>query len=154
IFSLQTLSNLLAALREEDFSIRARGASREDAMGEVMLEVNALSETLREQRLGAMEATNLLRTVIGEIDLAIFAFDNEARLRLVNKAGERLLGSSEEKLLGFTAQEVGLDSCLQGDDARTMGINFPGGAGRWGMRRGTYRQGGLPHELVLLTHFT
>ena len=151
IFSLQTLSNLLAALREEDFSIRARGAGREDAMGEVMMEVNALSQTLREQRLGAMEATNLLRTVIGEIDLAIFAFDNEARLRLVNKAGERLLGSSEEKLLGFTAQEVGLDSCLQGDDARTMEINFPGGAGRWGMRRGTYRQGGLPHELVVLT---
>ena len=60
IFSLQTLSNLLAALREEDFSIRARGAGREDAMGEVMSEVNALSQTLREQRLGAMEATNLL----------------------------------------------------------------------------------------------
>jgi nitrogen fixation/metabolism regulation signal transduction histidine kinase len=151
IFSLQTLSNLLAALREEDFSIRARGAGREDAMGEVMMEVNALSQTLREQRLGAMEATNLLRTVIGEIDLAIFAFDNEARLRLVNKAGERLLGSSEEKLLGFTAQEVGLASCLEGDDARTMEINFPGGAGRWGMRRGSYRQGGLPHELVVLT---
>jgi len=151
IFSLQTLSNLLAALREEDFSIRARGASRDDAMGEVIMEVNALSETLREQRLGAVEATALLRTVIGEIDLAIFAFDNKARLRLVNKAGERLLGSSEEKLLGFTAQEVGLASCLEGDDARTMEINFPGGAGRWGMRRGTYRQGGLPHELVVLT---
>jgi len=150
-FSLQTLSNLLAALREEDFSIRARGASREDAMGEVMLEVNALSQTLREQRLGAMEATNLLRTVIGEIDLAIFAFDNNARLRLVNKAGERLLGSGEEKLLGFTAEEVGLAACLEGDDARTMELNFPGGGGRWGMRRGTYRQGGLPHELVVLT---
>ena len=150
-FSLQTLSNLLAALREEDFSIRARGASREDAMGEVMLEVNALSQTLREQRLGAMEATNLLRTVIGEIDLAIFAFDTHARLRLVNKAGERLLGSGEEKLLGFTAEEVGLAACLDGDDARTMELSFPGGSGRWGMRRGTYRQGGLPHELVVLT---
>jgi nitrogen fixation/metabolism regulation signal transduction histidine kinase len=151
IFSLQTLSNLLAALREEDFSIRARGAGREDAMGEVMLEVNALSETLREQRLGAMEATNLLRTVIGEIDLVIFAFDNDARLRLVNKAGERLLGRSEEQLLGLTAGEAGLAACLEGDDARTMELNFPGGAGRWGMRRGSYRQGGLPHELVVLS---
>src|SRR5262249_57174301 len=41
--------------------------------------------------------------------------------------------------------------CLQGDDARTMELGFPGGAGRWGMRRGTYRQGGLPHELVVLS---
>jgi len=40
-------------MREEDFSVRARGASRDDAMGEVMIEVNSLSETLREQRLGA-----------------------------------------------------------------------------------------------------
>src|SRR2546429_6910934 len=60
-FSLQTLSNLLAALREEDFSMRARDARNDDAMGEVMVEVNALSETLREQRLGALEATALLR---------------------------------------------------------------------------------------------
>jgi two-component system nitrogen regulation sensor histidine kinase NtrY len=150
-FSLQTLSNLLAALREEDFSIRARGAGREDAMGEVMLEVNALSETLREQRLGAMEATALLRTVMEEIDLAIFAFDNSARLRLVNRAGERLLGRPEEQLLGFTAEGLGLAACLEGDNARTMELDFPGGSGRWGMRRGSFRQGGLPHQLVVLS---
>ena len=71
VFSLQTLSNLLAAMREEDFSLRARGARSDDAMGEVMIEVNSLSETLRQQRLGAMEAIALLRTVMEEIDLAI-----------------------------------------------------------------------------------
>jgi nitrogen fixation/metabolism regulation signal transduction histidine kinase len=151
VFSLQTLSNLLAALREEDFSIRARGASREDAMGEVILEMNALSETLREQRLGAMEATVLVRTVMEEIDLAIFAFDNQARLRLVNRAGERLLGRPAEQLLAFTAEELGLAACLEGDTARTMELNFPGGSGRWGMRRGSFRQHGLPHQLVVLS---
>jgi hypothetical protein len=31
VFSLQTLSNLLAALREEDFSVRGRDAQRDDA---------------------------------------------------------------------------------------------------------------------------
>jgi len=75
VFSLQTLSNLLAALREEDFSLRARGARSDDAMGEVMIEVNALSEVLRQQRLGALEANALLRTVMEEIDLAVFTFD-------------------------------------------------------------------------------
>jgi two-component system, NtrC family, nitrogen regulation sensor histidine kinase NtrY len=63
---LQTLSNLLAALREGDFSIRARGASRDDALGDVLLEVNALGEILQTQRLGALEATALLRTVMIE----------------------------------------------------------------------------------------
>jgi two-component system nitrogen regulation sensor histidine kinase NtrY len=151
VFSLQTLSNLLAALREEDFSVRGRDARRDDAMGEVMIEVNALGETLREQRLGALEASALLRTVMEEIDLAIFTFDNESKLRLVNRAGERLLAKSQERLLGFTAAELGLASCLEGDHARTMELSFAGGSGRWGMRRGSFRQAGLPHQLVVLS---
>jgi len=151
VFSLQTLSNLLAALREEDFSMRARGAGTEDAMGEVMVEVNALSETLRQQRLGALEASALLRTVMEEIDLAIFTFDQDKKLRLVNRAGVRLLDRSVERLLGFTADELGLGACLEGEPARTMELAFPGGSGRWGLRRGSFRQGGLPHHLIVLS---
>ena len=137
-------------MREEDFSIRARGARSDDAMGEVMIEVNALSTMLREQRLGAMEATGLLRTIIEEIDLAIFTFDDETKLRLVNRAGERLLARPIERLLGSTAEELRLAACLGGESARTMELAFPGASGRWSMRRGSFRQGGLPHHLVVL----
>jgi two-component system nitrogen regulation sensor histidine kinase NtrY len=151
VFSLQTLSNLLAAMREEDFSLRGRGARPDDAMGEVMIEVNSLSETLREQRLGALEATALLRTVMEEIDVAVFTFDSAEKLRLVNRAGERLLDRPAERSLGLTATELGLAVCLEGESARTMEFTFPGGAGRWGMRRGSFRQGGSPHHLVVLT---
>jgi nitrogen fixation/metabolism regulation signal transduction histidine kinase len=151
VFSLQTLSNLLAALREEDFSVRGRDARKDDAMGEVMMEVNALSQTLREQRLGALEATALLRTVMEEIDVAIFTFDNEAKLRLVNRAGEKLLGRPTERLLGFTAAELGLAACLEGEPVRTMELGLAGVSGRWGMRRGLFRQAGLPHQLVVLS---
>ena len=151
VFSLQTLSNLIAAMREEDFSIRARGARPDDAMGEVMIEVNALSTMLREQRLGAMEATGLLRTIIEEIDLAIFTFDHQGKLRLVNRAGERLLMRALERLLASTAVELGLEGCLSGESARTMELAFPGASGRWSMRRGSFRQGGLPHQLVVLS---
>src|SRR5438045_8001058 len=85
---LQTMTNLLAALREGDYSIRARGARVDDALGEVLLEINSLGETLRTQRLGAFEATALLRTIMAEIDVSIFTFDMDHRLRLVNRAGE------------------------------------------------------------------
>jgi len=147
---LQTVSNLLSALREEDFSVRARGVRRDDPLGDVMFEVNALSETLREQRLGALEATALLRTVMEEINLAVFAFDDAQRLRLVNRAGERLLAQPIERLLGRTAAELGLADCLQGQPTRTLQMSFPGGIGRWGMRRNSFRQGGLPHQLLVL----
>jgi len=151
MFSLQTLSNLLAAMREEDFSLRGRGARGDDSMGEVMIEVNALSETLRQQRLGALEATALLRTVMEEIDVAVFTFDGKNKLKLVNRAGERLLDRPAERTLGLTASELGLAECLDGEPARTMELSFPGGSGRWGVRRGSFRQGGSPHHLVVLT---
>src|SRR6202035_1644287 len=118
MFPLRTLSNLLAALREGDFSIRARGANREDVLGEVLWEVNALGETLRKQRLGALEATALLRKVMEEIDVAVFAFDGAGRLRLVNRAGERILNQAEERLLGLTADELGLAEFLEGESPK------------------------------------
>jgi two-component system, NtrC family, nitrogen regulation sensor histidine kinase NtrY len=147
---LQTLSNMLAALREGDYSIRARGADRDDALGLAFLESNLLGETLRTQRLGAMEATALLRTVMAEIDVAVFAFDGADRVRLVNRAGERLLSQPAERLLGRTAEQVGLSAGLEGPSPRTMDVTFPGGAGRWEVRRGTFRQDGRPHTLLVL----
>jgi PAS domain S-box-containing protein len=151
---LQTLSNMLAALREGDYSIRARGAEREDALGLAYLEANLLGETLRTQRLGAMEATALLRTVMADIDVAVFAFDDDERLRLVNSAGERLLGHVAERLLGRSADQVGLADCLVGESPRTMDVTFPGGAGRWEVRRGSFRQNGRPHNLLVLADVT
>jgi nitrogen fixation/metabolism regulation signal transduction histidine kinase len=154
VFPLQTLSNLLAALREGDFSVRGRSPKPDDALGEVMREVNTLGNTLREQRLGAMEATTLLRTVMREIDVAIFAFDERQRLRLVNRAGERLLASSSERLLGQTAAELHLETCLEGPPQSTLQAAFPGGAGRWGVRRSRIRERGLPLELVVVSDLT
>jgi two-component system, NtrC family, nitrogen regulation sensor histidine kinase NtrY len=151
---LQTLSNILAAIREGDYSIRGRRALTGDALGEVMLEVNDLGQTLREQRLGAMEATALLRTVMAEIDVAVFAFDGDHRLRLVNRAGERLLAQPSARLLDRTSDELGLTECLSwpvGGPPRTMQMVFPGGVGRWDIRRSTFREGGQQLQLLVLT---
>ena len=147
----QTVTNLLAALREGDYSIRARGARENDALGEALLEVNELGETLRRQRLGAFEATALLRTIMAEIDVAVFTFDPSRKLRLINRAGEILLKKSMDKLLGRTARELRLDVCLDADEDAPLTLAFPGATGRWGVRRSTFREHGLPNELLVLT---
>jgi len=72
-------------------------------------------------------------------------------LRLVNRAGETLLGQPMDKLLGKSAQELGLDSCYDVDQDEPLTLTFPGGSGRWGIRRSTFREQGLPHELLVLT---
>jgi nitrogen fixation/metabolism regulation signal transduction histidine kinase len=151
VIPLQTLSNLLAALREGDYSIRARGARNDEALGQVMLEANVLGETLYRQRMGAVEATNLLQKVMAEIDVAVFTFDEEERLSLVNRAGARLLAQPEERLLMRSAKKLGLAECLGGEPERTFQETFPGKTGRWGLRRSSFREGGLPHQMVVLS---
>src|SRR5580700_11152264 len=151
---LRTLANLLEAMREGDYSIRARGVKSDDAMGEVMQQVNAMSATLRAQRLGALEATTLLRKVMEEINVAVFAFDGDHRLRLVNRAGERLLSEPSERLLAAPAESLGLEQYLAGEAQHTVQHNFSGGTGRWGISRSTFREGGLPHQLLVVTDLT
>jgi two-component system, NtrC family, nitrogen regulation sensor histidine kinase NtrY len=151
---LRTLANLLEAMREGDYSIRARHSKSGDAMGEVMQQVNAMSATLRAQRLGALEATTLLRKVMEEINVAVFAFDSERRLRLVNRAGERLLNQPAVRLLEQSAELLGLDAYLEGEAQRTEQRTFPGGTARWGVSRSLFREGGLPHQLVVVTDLT
>ncbi|HSM12695.1 MAG TPA: PAS domain-containing sensor histidine kinase, partial [Thermoanaerobaculia bacterium] len=112
-YTLNTLSNLLEALREGDFSLRARPPRSEGPMDEVMNEVNALGEILREQRLGAVEATVLLRKVMDAIDVAVFAFGRHDRLQLVNRAGARLLARAQPELVGRSAEELGLAGLLE-----------------------------------------
>ena len=148
---LHAMANLLAALREGDFAVRAHGARRGEALGDVLAEINVLSRTLQEQRLSALEATALLRTVMQEINIAIFAFDADGRVRLANQAAEKLLARPIERLMGRGAAELGLADCLEGEPARLLTVMFPGGSGgRWGLRRSEFREGGRPHQLVVI----
>jgi len=151
IYPLYTLSNLLEALREGDFSLRGSRARRGDAVGDVIWEVNALAQTLRDQRLRVEETSALLAKVIGAIDIAIFSFDEQQRLRLVNPAGERLLGRSAAQALGGTAAELGLDDALQIETAALSTRNFAGGSGRYELRHFSFREGGRPQQLLAIT---
>ena len=150
VYTFQTLSNLLAALREGDYSIRGRAIRGGGSLEEVMREMNLLGDTLRDQRLEALEASALLRKVMEEINIAVFTFDGERRLRLANRAGERLLGEPIERLLGREAQDLGLASCLEGETARTVQMKLAPGPGPWEVRRSTFREKGAPHHLLVM----
>ncbi|HKV73268.1 MAG TPA: ATP-binding protein [Gemmatimonadales bacterium] len=147
---LQTLANMLGALREGDFSLRARRANPDDSLGLALYEANLLGDLLRTQRFVALEASALLRTVMSEIDVVVLTFDGEKRLRLINRAGERLLGRPAEQLLGKDAGTLGLSRCLEGETPSLLEAAFASGMGRWEVRRNSFRQGGAEHQLVVL----
>ena len=86
-----------------------------------------------------------------EINVAVFAFDGEHRLRLVNRAGERLMNEPAVRLLDRSAELLGSGPYLEGEAQRTEQRTFPGGTARWGVSRSLFREGGLPHQLVVVT---
>jgi len=151
VYSLRTIASLLEAMRQEDYSMRGHRSEPDDALDDVFREINLLSDNLSGQRLDALEASALLRAVMAEIDVALFAFDPEHELRLVNRAGERILARPGSRLLGRSAADLGLEDWLEGDIATTVERTFPGATGRWGVRRSTFRQEGVPHHLLVIT---
>ncbi|HZR56096.1 MAG TPA: ATP-binding protein [Terriglobales bacterium] len=148
---LQTLANVVASLREEDYSFRARGAATDDALGELSLEVNALADLLADQRIRAIEASALLRRVVEEIDVPLFAFDPNQVLRLVNTAGEKLLQQPSVRLLGRTAAEVGLANCFAAENETLIPLPANNPHSRWLVRSSMFREKGVPHKLIVLS---
>jgi nitrogen fixation/metabolism regulation signal transduction histidine kinase len=156
---LRTLANLLESLRTGDYSIRARARHRGGALGAVHDELHRMAAQLQEQRLGSLEAAALVRQVMAEIDLAVLTFDPGRRLHQVNPAGERLLGRKADELLGQPAGSLGLADLLEGPTERTVERVFgerPSGErrGRWQVRRGSFREGGAPHHLLVVANLS
>jgi two-component system nitrogen regulation sensor histidine kinase NtrY len=147
-------ANLLGALREGDYSIRGAGARPGSAVDLVMHEINALGDTLQRQRTEAVESTKLLQSVMGAIDVAVFAFDMEEKLVLVNPAGEKLLGGRAGQLLGRHARELRLARCLEGETPRLLDRPFGPESGRLELRRSTFRRDGKPHQLLVFADLT
>jgi nitrogen fixation/metabolism regulation signal transduction histidine kinase len=148
---LQTLSNMVAAIREDDFSFRLRGGSREDSMADLIFEINALATRLQHQKVNALEATALLKKVMMEIDVAVFTFDQQQRLSIVNRAGEQLMGRIGHRMLGLTASELGLADLLQSPQPQNVQMTFPGKHGRWAVSHTSFRENGVPHQLLIIS---
>jgi nitrogen fixation/metabolism regulation signal transduction histidine kinase len=89
-----------------------------------------------------------------EIEVAVFTFDDERRLRFINRAGERLLHTTSERSLNLSADTLGLSPWLEGEESCIVQRAFPGAAGRWSIHRSGFREGGRPHLLLVISDLT
>ena len=147
---LQTLANVVRALREGDYSFRTRLAVSDDVLGVLSLEINALADFLAQRETSSLEDAALVQRVVEEVEIPIFAFDRGQKLRLVNSYGQKLLQRPAPELLNRTASELGLNTFLTCENETLVSIPF-GGRPRWFVRRSAFRQQGVPHTLVVLS---
>ena len=148
---LRSIANLLEALRGGDYAIRGRHGRKGDTLGDIVLEANRLGATLRSQRFEAIESAALLNKVLAEVDVAVFAFDGDERLRLANRAAGALLRRHPDSLLGLSATEIGCDKLLEGPPVSSESHTFPGRAGRWQVMREVFHEAGRPFRLLVVT---
>ena len=148
---LRSLATLIEAVRHGDFSLRGRCDDAQDALGEVMQELNALSHVLLEQRLSALEAGVLVDKVMSEVDIAVFAFDSERKLQRVNRAAAEVFQQSARELVGRSALDLGLEPMLEGESGRILPHTFPAVSGRWEIRTRRFRESGRTHELLVIS---
>jgi len=147
-------ANLLGALREGDYSIRGASARPGSAVDLVMHEINMLGDTLQRQRTEAVESTALLQSVMGAIDVAVFAFDMDEHLVLANPAAERLIGKRASEMTGRHARELRLEKYLEGITPRLLDRPFGPESGRLELRRSTFRRDGKPNQLLVFADLT
>ena len=158
---MQTLANVVSALREDDYSFRARGGRRNDALGDLALEINALAAMLQVQRVGAMEAMALVERVMKSMQSPVLAFDPEGRLKLLNAAAERAFNlspetSSSRSVGGRTSNRTGsgradLERLLHAEDNDLLSLTNSQQSARWVVKRTSFRLRGVPHKLFVLS---
>ena len=146
---LQTIANIIAALRERDYSVRGRHRRRDDALGLALDELALLTLELREERHRDEEAAAGLARVVEGLDVAVLAVDRGGVVRVGNRAAEKLLGAADA--VGRGAAELGVAGLLDGESPRTVRLALPGGPGPWQVRRSEVRLSGVPHTLLVLT---
>jgi two-component system, NtrC family, nitrogen regulation sensor histidine kinase NtrY len=147
---LQSASNLISAIREGDFSMQSRPSSTQDALGELYEEINQLAVNLQEQHQKSVDSEILLRGIMDYIDVAVFAFDGQGMLTLINRAGCSLLNTTAEVAVGRSASDYDLERLIQITEPVPFRHAFPAQSGRWSIRRTEFRENGVPHLLVMV----
>lgn len=147
MFPLYTLSGLLEALREGDYTLRGASTS---VLSEVMYDFNALADRMQRERVQFEEATHLLSKTLSALDSAVFTFDDKQRLRLANPAGQRLLATEGEHLFHKSATELGLAQWLSGPPAGVLTHAFPAKTGRFEVRHTLLRSAGHSGHLLVI----
>lgn len=136
-YHLRTASNLIDAIREGDYSIRASGAVNGQVNqltsggSNLIHSINALANELRSERLALHETLQLLSKVLASLDSAVMTFAGDGRLRFINPAGERLLARAATSLVGTHCRALGVEELLRSPGTQVQSHAFAGGSGRW-----------------------
>ncbi len=146
----RTLANLVEALREGDYGVRAWVPPKEGDYAALVDGFNRLAIHLHDERRGLHETLQLLSKTLATLDGAVFAFEGQARLRMVNPAGERLLGKPAADLVGKQAADLGLATLFALPSGSIHAQAFGGQMVRWQVNHASLRSRSQAGSLLVV----
>ncbi len=146
----RTLANLVEGLREGDYSVRARVPRKDGDHAMLVDGFNRLAMHLQDERQALHETLQLLSKTLATLDGAVFAFEGDARLRMVNPAGERLLGAPATELIGQGAAQLGLEALFALPSGSIHAQVFAGQFGRWQVSHASLRSHSQAGSLLVI----
>lgn len=147
---LNVIGSLLVALREGDYGVRATPDGRNGEGAEILRGFNELAERLQDEQRDLQQSLQLLSKTLAALDGAVFAFEQDQRLRLVNPAGERLLGRDAVDLLGRDADDLGLSLLFELPSGSIQSCEFDGRRGRWQVTHASLRSRSQTGRLLVV----
>lgn len=151
IHHIRTLSNLIEAIRAEDYSLKSSRTREPGELAELYQQVNALNDKLKESRQSEMELQNILEKIVNQINVAIVACDVDDRISLVNKLASKLLRQSADSLIGSDLSSTPFSQLPLDKDSQLLDYAFPGADGRWQINQQHYRHHGKPGRILFIT---
>jgi len=151
VYHVRTLSNLVEAIRTEDYSMRGSRVRDPGELAELYQQINSLTTQLKEVREEEFELSNLLERVVNQINVAIVACDNEGKIRLANRLAKKLLNLPSDMSVDAKIEETALQGLLSDDGSQLIDFEFPGATGRWQVDQQQYRHHGKPGKIIFIT---
>jgi two-component system, NtrC family, nitrogen regulation sensor histidine kinase NtrY len=151
VYQFRRLSNLLDAMIQGDYSLRARSDQSDGALDELIVSINGLAQRLSQQRLESVESQLLAHTVIEHIDVAIVALNEENKISFLNPAAKKLLLLDEfdvnEKLL----EQLAFVQSFSSGQQQVVELSLGYQQGRFNVHVEEFRESGMQHKLLFIT---
>lgn len=147
---VRTLTNLVESIRRQDYSVKGVHARQSGELADLYREINNLVDDLKASRQGEQELLSLLKTVFGQINVAIIVFDAHDRIRLANRLAASLFRTPADELIGMNYADTPFADLQLSTDPQLMDFRFPGAEGRWQIRQHSYRHMGQASRMVFI----
>lgn len=154
----QTLTNLIEAVSEGDYSLRGRQARGKGALSELTQQINILSDLLTKQRFEVKESQLLIDKIISHINVGIVSYDEEYKVSLVNPAAIALLTDVTDESIMSAADVIAKDvrtivpKTILGAKNSVISLTLAGQTGRFDIHREQFIENNKNHHLLFITN--